>query len=593
MPALILLALCALPAHVAAQQSSVDASRNEAQRARGEALFYITDSPDALDSFERNAALVSVAAPQSYRVDAQGELTGSVPERVLDTARRHGIPVMPLIVNPGWDLQLFHTLVNDAAARARMIARMVELGTQHGFGGWQFDFEHIHVSDRDALTTFYREAAAALHANGMMLSIAVYPDPGDLQGGTAFQQWQYDYLIGAYDLRALADAGDFISLMTYLQHTPRTPPGPVGGLPYMERVITHALSLGIPPAKLSLGIPFFSMRWYTDWNEERKGYSWSRGLTWNAAQQQLQQAARPATWDAADGASWVRWESGGAAEHMWIEDAQSLGPKLELQQRFGLRGISVWRIGQEDPAVWPVLREWASESSARHPTADALQLVVVTTPGWDATSGELRRFVRDDPDSAWRRAGDVVPVVIGRTGLAWGIGFDRYAATGSNTAGPLKREGDGRSPAGAFPVGRAFGFAPAASAHFRLPYLELTAAIECVDDPSSAHYNAVVDRTRVERVDWSSSERMREIAPYRLGVIIDYNTAPAVAPRGSCIFLHIWDGPASTTAGCTALDAAELERLMTWLDPQRQPLFVQLPAPAYERVREEWALPPL
>ncbi|HUQ19997.1 MAG TPA: glycosyl hydrolase family 18 protein, partial [Gemmatimonadaceae bacterium] len=259
---------------------------------------------------------------------------------------------MPLIVNPGWNLELFHKLVNDSAARAKMIASMVSLGKQHGFWGWQFDFEQIHVSDRDSLSRFYREAADALHANGMKLSIAVYPDPGDLQNASEYHTWLWDYLVGAYDLKALADAGDFITLMTYLQHTPRTPPGPVGGLPYMERVIRTALAHGVKPQQMSLGIAFYSMHWRTEWNAERKGYGWGRGLGWRAVSDLVQQARAPVRWDEVQGASEARWEQHGVFEYAWIEDAAALAPKLALQKRFGLRGISVWRIGQEDPRVW-------------------------------------------------------------------------------------------------------------------------------------------------------------------------------------------------------------------------------------------------
>ncbi len=320
-----------------------------------EALFYLTDAPDAIASFEKHAAQVSIIGPQSYRVDARGELSGSVPQRVLEIARRHHIPVMPLIVNPGWNLELFHTLVNDSTARTRMITQMLEFGKRDGYQGWQFDFEQIHISDRDALTRFFREAAQRLHGAGMKISIAVYPDPGDLQNATSFHTWVWEYLVGAYDLKALADAGDFLSLMTYLQHTPRTPPGPVGGLPYMERVVRHALSLGIAPEKLSLGVPFFSMHWFTNWSEERKGYSWSRGLSWQATHELLQRVGAKPQWDEMQGASWARWENHGTFEYAWLEDARAFAAKLDVQRRNHLRGISVWRIGQEDPAVWPVL----------------------------------------------------------------------------------------------------------------------------------------------------------------------------------------------------------------------------------------------
>jgi D-alanyl-D-alanine dipeptidase len=251
-------------------------------------------------------------------------------------------------------------------------------------------------------------------------------------------------------------------------------------------------------------------------------------------------------------------------------------------------GVPAQRV-ERMPDLWAPLRL----ASAPPALINATQLVVVTTAGWDSTAGELRRFVRDGVDSPWRDVGQVVPIVVGRTGLAWGIGFDRLADRVA-TAGPRKHEGDGRSPAGIFPLETAFGFAPADSMHWvRLPYLALTPNIECVDDTSSVHYNTVVDRSAVPRVDWQSAERMRQIAQYQLGVIIGYNAAPPVKARGSCIFFHIWGGPRSSTVGCTALDATELAQLVAWLDPRARPAVVQVPAAVYPHVRAEWGLPPL
>lgn len=220
--------------------------------------------------------------------------------------------------------------------------------------------------------------------------------------------------------------------------------------------------------------------------------------------------------------------------------------------------------------------------------SSATQLVVVVTPDWNATSGELRRFTRDAMGSPWRPEGSPVPIVVGRTGLAWGVGLDE-AAEGAE---PHKREGDGKSPAGIFPLGTAFGFAPPDSARWvKLPWVQLVPTTECVDDTASVHYTNVLDRGAVPRVDWSSSERMREIRVYRLGAVIAYNEAPPVKGRGSCVFFHIWGGPGSHTAGCTAMDEGELATLLGWLDPKSRPVVLQLPADAYERLRARWALP--
>ena len=219
---------------------------------------------------------------------------------------------------------------------------------------------------------------------------------------------------------------------------------------------------------------------------------------------------------------------------------------------------------------------------------DARQLVVVTTPGWDSTSGTLAWYSRDDGTGGWRAERRGVPVVVGRTGLAWGIGFESYAGAGD----PVKHEGDGRSPAGAFPLDTVFGFAGRdIMSWVRLPYVPLDQGSDCVDDVTSTHYNTVVNRQAVPRVDWNSAEHMRAIDQYRLGVIVGYNAAPPRAGRGSCIFLHIWAGPGSTTAGCTAMDAGVLEQLVRWLDRPRRPALVQLTEAEYERLRGGWGLP--
>lgn len=224
------------------------------------------------------------------------------------------------------------------------------------------------------------------------------------------------------------------------------------------------------------------------------------------------------------------------------------------------------------------------------PLARSRQLLVVTTRGWDDVPGTLRRFERKGARGAWARVGREVPVAVGRNGLGWGSGL---VDTGGS-AGPSKKEGDGRAPAGLFALGAAFGFAPRSEAgRLRLHYLPLTPSVECVDDPESDYYNAIVDRERVNAVDWNSSERMRSIEGYRRGLFVMHNAAPPAAGRGSCIFLHVWSGPGQGTAGCTALEESSLRELLRWLDRGKRPLLLQLPESEYARRRADWALPAL
>ena len=231
--------------------------------------------------------------------------------------------------------------------------------------------------------------------------------------------------------------------------------------------------------------------------------------------------------------------------------------------------------------------------------ASSTQIIVVTTSSWSAVEGWLQRYERDTTQSKWRPVGSPISIVVGRNGLGWGIGViatdDSSVRTGSD---PVKREGDGKSPAGVFALGSAFGHASQPLAGLKMAYLNLTPSTECVDDPDSKYYNRVVDRS-VIAPDWTSSEHMR-IGEYRWGIVVDHNRivkeGNGNSPErggGSCVFLHIWRGHDQGTAGCTAMSQVDLEALLTWLDHARKPLLVQLPEPTYERMVSRWTLPEL
>ncbi|MBC7931901.1 MAG: hypothetical protein H7Z38_15175 [Rubrivivax sp.] len=229
----------------------------------------------------------------------------------------------------------------------------------------------------------------------------------------------------------------------------------------------------------------------------------------------------------------------------------------------------------------------ARKDKSETPLAGSRQLILVTTRDWDAPQGSLQRFERKSAKASWKPVGAAIPIVVGRSGLGWGAGLSAPAGDG-----PVKKEGDGKAPAGIFRLGPAFGYAPSAEASWlRMPYTPLAETIECVDDVASRQYNLIVDRRSVKDVDWNSSERMRSIEGYRWGVVVDHNAEPPVAGKGSCIFLHIWQAADKGTAGCTAMEQTSLEELMRWLDTMKRPMLAQLPEAEYARLRAAWRLP--
>ena len=222
------------------------------------------------------------------------------------------------------------------------------------------------------------------------------------------------------------------------------------------------------------------------------------------------------------------------------------------------------------------------------PWQSAQQMVLVTTPDWNADHGVLRRFERNT--SGWNLVGQPQPVMLGRSGSAWGLGLHP-----TQTSGPIKREGDGRSPAGIFGIGEAFGYAPATDT--ALQYRATQASDYCVDVSGSPLYNRIVDTREVgEAAIAGATEPMRRDLHadgdqrYRLGFVIEHNLQ-AQPMGGSCIFAHLWKSPSNATTGCTAMDPLTMEAALAWLQPAKSPVFVLLPKQEYLRLQIAWHLP--
>ena len=144
------------------------------------------------------------------------------------------------------------------------------------------------------------------------------------------------------------------------------------------------------------------------------------------------------------------------------------------------------------------------------------------------------------------------------------IGKNGFAPPGE------KREGDGRTPSGIFPLGTVFGYEPSFST--RMPYRQATVDDLWVDDVHADDYNRWV---KSGATNASSFERMRrEDGLYKYGIVVEYNMNPVIKGFGSAIFIHLWKGPRQPTEGCIALSEENLVRVIKWLDPAARPLVV-------------------
>jgi L,D-peptidoglycan transpeptidase YkuD (ErfK/YbiS/YcfS/YnhG family) len=187
---------------------------------------------------------------------------------------------------------------------------------------------------------------------------------------------------------------------------------------------------------------------------------------------------------------------------------------------------------------------------------DSSQVLVVRNTAPDLSgSASVQIFALEKRNGRWEDIFAPMDGVIGRNG---------FAPPGE------KREGDGRTPSGIFPLGTVFGYKP--SFPTKMSYRQAGKDDLWVDDVNADDYNRWVTR---ETTKASSFEKMRRDDDlYKLGIVVEYNTNPVVKGQGSAIFFHLWSGKGMPTAGCIALSEDDLGRLVQWLDPMAKPLVV-------------------
>ena len=210
------------------------------------------------------------------------------------------------------------------------------------------------------------------------------------------------------------------------------------------------------------------------------------------------------------------------------------------------------------------------------------QLIVVTSDSWNKIEGKMA--VYEYKNGRWNLVMNDIPIVTGRTGLAWAKGLHKEQLN----SGILKKEGDGKSPAGIFRLSGLFGYQDIKS---KMNSLKVNERTFCVDDSKSAYYNQIVSTDTLKK-DWDSAETMlMKSDAYKFGIFVDYNVNPAKPQAGSCIFMHIWSGSNSPTAGCTAMKEGDILKLINFLDKSKNPILVQAPLAEYEKMKRFYKLP--
>ena len=279
--------------------------------------------------------------------------TSSRMTSVIEAAHHRGSRVVLTVQAFAWTTNQAASqsaLLGSAAARLKLARQIAAAVRDRGADGVNLDFEPLVAGRTDEFVDLVRSVRAELNriARGYQLtfdttgSIGNYP----IEAATAPGAADAIFIMG-YDYRT-ASSGSAGSI------------APLGGPTYDLVDTVLAFTDRVPARKLILGVPYYGRAWSTVSDKPRSKthtgakYGWSASVTYDTAVALAKQHGR--RYDRRDASAWIAYKrrtcsaSSGCVttwREVYYDDAQSLGAKYDMINRFGLRGAGIWALGYD------------------------------------------------------------------------------------------------------------------------------------------------------------------------------------------------------------------------------------------------------
>lgn len=299
------------------------------------------DERRGIDSLRAAGSTLHTISPAWYKMDTSGRidsLQSPLQNRIIQLARINGSQIIPTIGND-FDAKRVSLFLHNKILQSSESARLAKEAVNHGFSGWDLDWEQIYPADKDAFTDFVRKFATRLHADKLQLVVTVHAKTGD-------NDWQGSL---GQDWESLSESADLIRIMAYDFHNEATFAGPVTPVNKLEQVIQYARSQ-IPIQKIVLGLPTYGYDWTGD-----------KGIPLQFQESTAVLARQQGLWkeDTTEHALKGSYQKEGIQHTLWFENAKTIIDKIDLAKQLGVTKFILWRLGGEDPSLW------SATSSAR------------------------------------------------------------------------------------------------------------------------------------------------------------------------------------------------------------------------------------
>ncbi|MHB8125042.1 MAG: glycosyl hydrolase family 18 protein [Desulfitobacteriaceae bacterium] len=297
--------------------------------------------PGSKDSMMKHASALDEVAFFWYTFDGTGKViaNGKIDMSVKDAAQKNKAKAYALVHNMAggsFDANLAHKVLANSGTRSNFVTNLVNLTTKENWDGISIDIEKALPGDRNNFSAFVDELHKALKAKDKVLNISI---------PAKFIDYPSDLWSGAYDYAAIGKAADQVVLMTYDEHGLGTTQGPIASHDWVDKVIKYATGK-ISKEKIVMGLPVYSFDWGSN-KPNMPAY-----LSYAQSMERAKKHGVNVLYNEEEQVPHYAYTAEGVRHEVYLENAKSLGVKLEYAKKHQLHGVAIWRLGMEDPAMW-------------------------------------------------------------------------------------------------------------------------------------------------------------------------------------------------------------------------------------------------
>ncbi len=290
---------------------------------------------------------LSDLTPFTWGFTPKGTLIPLADESLVRPALLAGVrPVLHLssISESGqFNSGLARDLLQNRSAQETLVGNLQRVMDERGYRGLDVDFEYIGGDFAGLYADFVDLLRESFSPQGIPVTVALAPKTFAAQPGELYE---------GHDYRALAQAADYVLLMTYEWGYTWSAPMAVAPIRSVRQVVEYALT-EMPGEQIFLGIPNYGYDWPLP---HVAGTTKATSLSNQEAVELAGRVHAAIRYDGAAQSPWFRYTDGSGREHeVWFEDARSIRAKLSLAREYGLRGVSYWNLNRPFPQNWTVL----------------------------------------------------------------------------------------------------------------------------------------------------------------------------------------------------------------------------------------------